>query len=273
MSNFLVHKIDEHTWRIEDPIKVYMYLVEGETSALLIDSGMGFEGLDDIVRSLTDKPVQVVNTHGHVDHIGSNYLFDTVYLSEMDKSAIQEHLDLEYRKVLIPGLLESIDSEEIRAEIQKLIHVPEKENLQYINEGHIFDLGGRQLEVIWTPGHSPGSICLLDSQNRQLFCADTVTSLGVLLHISHSTSVETFRDSLIKLYNRRDEFDFLYPGHHEVPIKEEHIKEHIECAEMIINGEAAAVPLPDSVIGSGFVAMHKGISITFKQEYSKEKEK
>jgi hydroxyacylglutathione hydrolase len=264
MSHFQVYKIDEHTWRIEDPIKVYMYLVEGTESALLIDTGMGFDGLDVLVRSLTDKPVQVVNTHGHLDHIGSNYLFDTVYIPEMDKDTLQEHTDLEFRKVVIPGLLESIDSEEIQQAIQKLIFLPKKEKLHYIKEGHIFDLGGRQLEVIWTPGHSTGSVSLLDKENRQLFSADTVCAQGVLLHLNHSEPVKSFKESLNKLYSRKDEFDAIYPGHHDVPIDAEYISEYMECADLIMSGEANAVPMPDSVIGSGYLAVHKRISIAFK---------
>lgn len=273
MNYFQVVEIDEHTWRIEDPLKVYMYLVEGTESALLIDTGTGFDGLDTLVHSLTDKPVQVVNTHGHVDHIGSNYLFDTVYFPEMDEDTLNEHTDLEFRKVIIPGLLESIDSTEIQNAIQKLIFLPKKGELHFIKEGHIFDLGERQLETIWTPGHSTGSVCLLDKQNRQLFSGDTVCAQGVLLHLNHSEPVESFKESLNKLYSRKDEFDAIYPCHHDVPIDAEYITEYIECADLIMSGETPGIPLPESVLGSGYLAMHKRVSITFKESDLHEKAK
>ncbi|WP_298832544.1 MBL fold metallo-hydrolase [uncultured Planococcus sp.] len=273
MSYFQVVEIDDHTWRIEDPLKVYMYLVEGTESALLIDTGTGFDGLDTLVHSLTVKPAQVMNTHGHIDHIGSNYLFDKVYIPEMDKETLKEHTSLEFKKTVITELLGNIDSEEVKAAIPKLLSLPENKNLHFIKEGHIFDLGERQLETIWTPGHSTGSVCLLDKENRQLFGADTVCAQGVLLHLNHSEPVASFKESLNKLYSRKDEFDAIYPGHHDVPIDAEYIREYIECADLIMSGEAAAVPLPESVLGSGYLAMHKRVSIAFKESDLNEKAK
>lgn len=264
MSNFEVYEIDQHTWRIEDPIKVYMYLVEGENSALLIDTGMGFEGLDITVRSLTDKPVEVINTHGHLDHTGSDHLFENVNIMDLEKDVVKEHMGLEYRKVLIPGLLGSIDSDRIRSEIEKLVNIPEKKDMKYVGEGHIFDLGGRQLEVIWTPGHTPGSICLLDTENSQLFSGDSVCSMGVLLHLDHSMSLSIYRDSMEKLYGMRDRFDSIYPGHHEVPIDSEYIQEYMGCADKILSGEAATVEMPDEVLGDALLSTHRRIGIVHK---------
>ena len=79
--NYRVFELDAHTWRIEEydeTSSVYLYLLEGEQSALLLDTGLGQIDLRKLVAGLTQLPVQVLNTHAHFDHIGGNGLFDRV---------------------------------------------------------------------------------------------------------------------------------------------------------------------------------------------------
>lgn len=112
MSDFYtVHPIDAHTWHIEDAFHDYMYLVEGEKCAALIDTGMGFRGLDETVRGLTDKPVIVLNTHGHLDHVGANGQFDKVYIMSEDEALMHEHMSEGYRAVDIPAFIQEIGAQ------------------------------------------------------------------------------------------------------------------------------------------------------------------
>lgn len=105
MSFYTVHAIDAHTWHIEDFFHDYMYLVEGSARAALIDTGMGFAGLFETVRALTDKPVIVLNTHGHLDHTGANGQFDTAYIMRGDEALMCEHMSEDYRAVSIPSFI------------------------------------------------------------------------------------------------------------------------------------------------------------------------
>ena len=81
----------EGVFHIQDLFSDYMYLVAGEEKAALIDTGMGFPGLRQLVERLTDKPVIVLNTHGHLDHIGGNDEFDCIYLHPDDLTVYVEH--------------------------------------------------------------------------------------------------------------------------------------------------------------------------------------
>ena len=77
-------KLAENTFHIYEPGNVYTTLIIGEEKALLIDTGYGFGDLAGFVRTLTDKPLEVVLTHGHTDHCGGNSQFPMVYMNMMD---------------------------------------------------------------------------------------------------------------------------------------------------------------------------------------------
>ena len=72
-------------YRIGSPENVFCYLFVGSKQAALIDTGYGFGNLEQTVRSVTDKPVVIINTHGHCDHTGGNAQFEEVcYIGEKD---------------------------------------------------------------------------------------------------------------------------------------------------------------------------------------------
>jgi len=77
-----------------------MYLVIGREKALVFDTGYGFADCLPEIRKLTDKPLTVVDSHGHFDHISGNYLFGCpVYISEKDMETVGRHSSPEYRKI------------------------------------------------------------------------------------------------------------------------------------------------------------------------------
>lgn len=101
-------------FHIQDLFSDYMYLVAGEEKAALIDTGMGFPGLRQLVERLTDKPVIVLNTHGHLDHIGGNDEFDYIYLHPDDLTVYVEHGMEFYRLGVIRGYGTGIGSRAFR---------------------------------------------------------------------------------------------------------------------------------------------------------------
>ena len=134
-------KINENSWRIEDS-GVRFFLLTGEERALLVDSGRNIDNAREIAESLTTLPVMLVNTHADGDHVAGNGKFDAFYM----------HPDEEpnYRRGDRKGTI-----------------LP-------ICEGDVLDPGGRPLEVIHLPGHTPGSIALLDRKNRVLISGDPI---------------------------------------------------------------------------------------------------
>jgi hydroxyacylglutathione hydrolase len=195
--------------RLTPGTSVNMYLVVGKEKALLIDTGNpGNITLDDI-KALTQLPLLVVNTHAHPDHSGCNSAFGKVYIHEADVEAGKRYSG---NAELIP-----------------------------IEDGYVFDLGGKKLEVIAVPGHTPGSICLLDAQEKLLFGGDTANG-ETWMHIS-SVPLETYKKSMEHLLTRKEQYDLLLPGHGDArPIS--YITELIACADDILTGKVEPAKQP-----------------------------
>lgn len=127
--DYEVIQINSDTWRIEDS-GTRFFLLAGKERALLIDSGMAVHNAREIAESLTKLPLSLLNTHADIDHIGSNAQFESFYLHPAE--------EVNYRRGGGTGTI-----------------IP-------IREGDTLDLGGRELEIIHLPGHTPGSIAVLD---------------------------------------------------------------------------------------------------------------
>lgn len=156
----------------------YCYLIVGEQAALVVDTGFGTVNVKELAESVTDKKLLLVNTHGHLDHIGCDELFDSVYAHPME-------------------------AERIRRKNVSIVEVA---------EDFRFDLGGRTLEVLELPGHTPGSIGLLDRRNRILFSGDMVGDRPLFLQFEYS-SLNDYVQSMDKILSLRDEVDYLFCCH------------------------------------------------------------
>ena len=84
MFEHKINKLSDHITQITDPTGVYLFLVEGDKEAVLIDTGVGFAGLRETVEGLTDKPLSVILTHMHPDHAGGTAAFEKVWLHPAD---------------------------------------------------------------------------------------------------------------------------------------------------------------------------------------------
>ena len=77
-SWFVTVPVRRGVWLISEPGHVHSYLIEGNASALLLDTGLGIVPIAPVARSLTDRPISVVLTHNHYDHIGGAKDFDHI---------------------------------------------------------------------------------------------------------------------------------------------------------------------------------------------------
>ena len=237
-----VTKINDTTYVVEEFFgMVYGYIVIGSERAAVIDTGFGYFDYGKVVPELTDKPVDVLLTHGHLDHIGSNHRFERVYMHPADEEVYRQHADRDIRLDYLQGLLREVKCPERLVTSKRMVRfldhvadIPQCDNRLPLAEGDVFDLGGRRLEVIETPGHTPGSVVFLDIDNRELYSGDTVCDEGIILHFDHSCSVETFRDSIVHLKEHADRFDIMWPGHHKKPIDKSFLEKYIACAEKIM---------------------------------------
>jgi hydroxyacylglutathione hydrolase len=146
---------------------------------------------------------------------------------------------------------------------------PGKDDITPVNEGYVFDLGGRKLTVIETPGHTPGSICLLDAENKLLFSGDDACP-HVWLFLPESLPISTYVRSQKKLLARRADFEVVYSAHGG-PFKPAYLETLLVLAKRIMNGECAKV-MPYK--GAGFTArscFYNGALIAFDPDKLKDK--
>ena len=256
-----VVEIAPRTWLMSEYKLVNMYLLEGDTGALLIDCGSGIGDIPAEVRKLTDKPLTVVITHGHPDHDGAAAQFDFVYMHPLD-IPLSEQMYAKapsfregYVRSRVPVRNPGADAEEIIALIQENGPV----NRIPVEDGHIFDLGGRQVEVIHTPGHSLGSICLLDKQNRLLFNGDICNGESLLMNMGPSSStMQEYHEAMKKLWSRESEFDYILWGHDNLEKCDKTIiQDYIEASGKLVSGEIRGE--------NGGDAMHSGCGCRYKR--------
>ena len=132
-----------------------------------------------------------------------------------------------------------------------------------VKDGQIFDLGGRKLEVIETPGHTPGEIVLLDAAHKMLFTGDNSNTL-VWLFLPNSLPLEVYLQTLKKLDSRATEFTTIYPGHGK-PMPNTFIGEQITCVRGILDGTIKGEP-QHFFTGDAMVAKYKTASVAYNPE-------
>ena len=202
------------------------YLIRASYRNVLIDSGLdqNFLCLQEQLFSLGLKVRDidlVINTHEHLDHIGSNRYFQesawiAAHLFAATKITLEDHYVTLYR---------SGD----RNEVPLRIHF-------WLENRSLFDLGSHTLEVIHTPGHTSGSICIYEFQTKALFSGDTVFAGGTLSYIAESGSIGDYVNSITRLEARK--ISKIFPGHGDISDNpEEDLSEAILNAKRLLKGD------------------------------------
>lgn len=203
MGNQII-QMNENTWRIEEQ-GVRFFLLTGSEKALLIDSGMMTRNAKEIAEGLTNLPIELLNTHADPDHIGSNHQFEAPY---MHPSETSNYFNSQKRQGKITPVW----------------------------DGDVLDLGERELQIIALPGHTPGSVAVLDKKYRALFSGDPVQD-GNIFMFGVQRDLCAYRHSLKRLQTMEDQFDVIYPSHGTIPVSKNYIQELIDGAEKVMKGE------------------------------------
>jgi glyoxylase-like metal-dependent hydrolase (beta-lactamase superfamily II) len=234
---FDVRRVEPGIFIIEEPYHfehVKSYLIEGDDRALLLDTGTGAGDMGALVDSLTDLPVFVVNSHAHWDHIGGNRHFDEIWIHEAEaeapiivNGAPNERLRRAFPPEGLTGPLpDGFDVETVT--------FPPTAITGTVTDGHRFDLGGRVLEVLHGPGHSPGGISLLDAARGALFSAD-VAYAGVL-YVYDPADLPIYHASLIRLADLAPDLHAVYPAHDASPIDPAMLTRMVQGTGDVIRG-------------------------------------
>lgn len=171
---FEVYQVVPQVFAIYEPHQAeetISYLILGEKQALLFDTGMGISDIRRVTAALTHLPIVVLNSHTHDDHVGSNWQFDTVYGMDTDftrtnaKGSRQDAQEELGPGMICGNLPKRFDSKSYATRPWKIS--------RFLHDHDSIDLGGRTLEIISTPGHTPDAISLLDRARGLLFSGDT----------------------------------------------------------------------------------------------------
>lgn len=215
---FTVGQIDKDTWMLSEyrhPEETHCYLLNGSGRSLLIDTGLGIFNIYDEVRKLTDNPVTAVATHIHWDHIGGLKYFPDFYAHRKELKWLSGEfpLPIEMIKKMAVGHCDLPENYDIDT-----YTVFQGMSTRVLNDGDIIDIGGRRIQVLHTPGHSPGQMCFWEKEKGYLFTGDLVYK-GTLFAYYPSTNPEDYLKSLEKISQLPVER--VFPGHHSLDIQPE----------------------------------------------------
>jgi glyoxylase-like metal-dependent hydrolase (beta-lactamase superfamily II) len=214
---FEVYKVAPSVFAIYEPHQseeVISYLIVGHKQALLFDTGMGIADIRKVVTRLTSRPVVVLNSHTHDDHVGGNWQFDFVYGMDTDFTrANAKGSSTDAQAEVAPGeicgdLPKGFDPKTYRTKPWKIS--------RFIQSGFKINLGGRTLEIISTPGHTPDAISLLDRANGLLFTGDTYYPAAIWL-FRPETDFAAYRQSIVQLTDLAPQLKMVL-GAHNVPV-------------------------------------------------------
>jgi glyoxylase-like metal-dependent hydrolase (beta-lactamase superfamily II) len=222
------------------------YLIVGDKRALLFDTGMGIGDVRKVTARLTKLPVVVLNSHTHDDHVGGNWQFDTVYGMDTDftrKNALGSRDDAQEEIAdgqICGALPKSFDRQSYATRPWKIA--------AYKHDGDRFDLGGRSLEIIATPGHTPDAVSLFDRAHGLLFTGDTYYPGPIWLY-RPETDLGAYDASIRRLAALAPQVRIVL-GAHNVPVAPPSVLPRLVTAfEMVRAGKVPATPdAPGKVI-------------------------
>jgi len=197
---------EPHQWQ-----ETISYLIEGETKALLFDTGNGIADIHAVVKRLTNKPISVLNSHSHFDHVGGNYAFKNIYA-----------MNTAFTKERQKGIANKDIAEEVSADalcrslpdgVTEQNHIGRPYEIsKYIEDGHVFELGDRQIEVIHVPGHTPDAVALIDREQGLMWTGDTFYAGPIWLY-APETDLLAYGKSLDRLLQEQANVKALLPAH------------------------------------------------------------
>jgi glyoxylase-like metal-dependent hydrolase (beta-lactamase superfamily II) len=247
---FAIAEVVPGVVRIGEPLHdedVASYLVLGTERALLIDTGMGVGDIRAVVEEVTALPVAVVNSHSHWDHIGGNWRFADLAIHRAEADRLPAGVPAERMR-------RAFADEHLRGPLpagvdRDALAIPPSRATTILAGGEAFELGGRRLEVLHTPGHSPGGIVLLDRAGGWLFSTDVAYPGPLYAHIADA-DLDDYRRSLRFLASLAPTLMVVFPSHNASAMEAALLPAMADALDAIAGGRAA------DEVGDG-VARHR----------------
>jgi len=238
-DDVVFHKIDDHTWVGSGHLasNESIYLIEGNKKAVLLDAGTKITDLDKIVASITDKPVTLMLTHVHPDHVGAADYFPVVYMNPGDKASAAQ---------MMPNY---------------------KGEFKYLEDGQIIDLGGRQLQVVFTPAHTWGSTTYIDKDAGYGFSGDSFGSGNLLLFAGTFSDLIATCEKMSAIMEKEG-IEKLFPGHYfgGNPETKQRIDDMITLSKDVLSGKEKGQETEGNRFGFNHIISKYGVRINYSDK-------
>lgn len=202
----------------------HVYLIKGLDKNVLIDTGVAanFPQLRKQLSALGVRPRDihlVILSHEHFDHIGATTFFYNYAMISAHRLAANK-IELQDEFVTLNSYL-NVGGKPFYAHL-------------WLEDGALIDLGNYKLQVLHTPGHTSGCICLYEQEHRLLFSGDTVFAKGTLSQVATSGSISDYVSSLRRLSSLH--IAEVYPGHGRISMTpEDDLKRAVEYAKNVMD--------------------------------------
>ncbi|WP_162011030.1 MBL fold metallo-hydrolase [Streptococcus sp. S784/96/1] len=234
-----VEPVSERLLAIKSLNGEFVYLILGDSCALLIDTCVGVGNLRKFVENLTDLPITVALTHGHIDHAMGAPEFENVYLNPTDIPIYQRQCSKEERMgYLIAGL-----GDELAQMFEHtLVDAAPDYLFKDLEDGQTFDLGGIRVSAYAFPGHTPGMMAFLIEEEEILILGDACNN-STFLFDDDTVPVETYQKAVCKaqlLFKGR--FKKIFISHHEMQVDINIMSNMIDVCQDIMDDTADDLP-------------------------------
>ena len=224
---------------VPGPGHVYCTLIIGEEKCLLIDNGFGDDDFNDfppeLVPLMEEKELIAVATHGHFDHVGGYRNFKEMWIMHGDDETLKASFGEAYHQ------------EEQMLGTTKLLS---------LEDGQIFELGGRSVKTIATPGHTWGSCCFYDNKAELMMTGDALNRHIFYQCVHPAVPLSLCSEKLENLLQYK--FEFVLGGHHGEPFKREFVTRMVQLIRSFNIDKAPAYVRKDMNIQGNHRNFHKG---------------
>lgn len=238
-DDIVFHQIDDHTWVGTGHMSANesVYLIEGNDRAVLLDAGTKIDDYDKIVASITSKPVTLMLTHVHPDHVGAAGYFPEVYLNPADTVSMKQ---------MMPDY---------------------KGDVKFLKDGEIIDLGGRQLQVVFTPSHTDGSTTFIDKASGYGFSGDSFGSGNLLLFTGTFSELIATCEKM-KAIMEKEGIKELYPGHYRGnnPETLQRVTDMITLSKDILSGKVKGTENENGMFGLNYSVSDYGVRLNYGEK-------